>query len=145
MADELLKHHNLNDWYFKFDTTKRRFWCCNYKKKFISISHHLAKINDEKIVKDTILHEIAHALAWHSSGHWKEWRKIAIEIWCNWKRCYWNEVIQAKMKYTAKCNNCKKSFQVQRKRKSACKECCVNFNLGKFSQKFMIIFEENLD
>ena len=125
LADELLKKHNLNDWYFKFDSAKRRFWCCNYSKKFISISHYLAKINTEEIVVDTILHEIAHALAGIDAKHWPKWKQIAKKIWCTWNRCYWEEVNQAKMKYTAKCNNCKK------------------FNWWKFSRDFMIIFKEN--
>lgn len=144
LADKLLKKYNLHDWDFTFDRAKKRFWSCNYSRKVITISNHLAKINSEELVKNTILHEIAHAICGKDEWHWKKWKEIAKKIGCDWVRCYWDEVNQVKMKYTAKCKNCEKSFQTSRKRKLiACKNCCEKFNNWKFSHDFIFEFIEN--
>ena len=49
---------------FKFDHAKRRFGCCNYTRKTISLSKHLCEANLNQLhgkITDTILHELAHA------------------------------------------------------------------------------------
>ena len=59
-------------------------------------------------VKNTILHEIAHALDFcirGKSAHDYIWKSIAIEIGCDGKRCYdVNEEVKEKLyKYVAIC------------------------------------------
>ena len=86
--------HGLDDWHFRFDRATRRFGCCNHKSKTISLSGHLVSLNDKRDVRDTILHEIAHALAGPKvRPHGREWRQIAIRIGCNGRRCYGHEVL----------------------------------------------------
>ncbi len=144
LAWDLLKEHDLNSWHFKFDRAKLRFGKCDFRKKEISISKHLTALNDEDVVQNTLLHEIAHALAGHKAGHGAKWKTITIEIGGTPERCFSNTKVKLpNMKFTAKCGTCSKEFQASRKRKIACKACCQNFNNGKYSAKFEIIFTEN--
>jgi len=106
----LMNEHGLLDdgWKFKLDGAKRRFGLCMYRTKVISLSKALVELNEFDQVKDTILHEIAHALVGAGHGHDNVWRRKALEIGCNGKRCYSaKEVTRVKGKYIAICNTCK--------------------------------------
>jgi len=63
LAVTLMQQHGLVGWTFKFDHARRRFGCCNFTRRTISLSRPLTFLNDDAEVRDTILHEIAHALA----------------------------------------------------------------------------------
>lgn len=93
MARQLFAEHNLKGWIFKFDSAKRRFGQCNYGRKIISMSRHLTELNDEKQVVDTLLHEIAHALAGIGTYHGPAWKRVAKEIGCNAERCYDSQTV----------------------------------------------------
>lgn len=62
LAELWIEHHNLVGWSFEFDNAQKRFGCCNFNKKRITLSRILTTLNSEAEVEDTILHEIAHAL-----------------------------------------------------------------------------------
>jgi predicted metal-dependent hydrolase len=79
VAIELMVHHGLVDWTFKFDGSKRRFGQCNETDKQISLSRKLTFLNTPERVKRTIVHEIAHALT-PRHGHDKVWKEKCIEI-----------------------------------------------------------------
>ena len=87
LALMLMKQFHLNDWKFEFDYHKTRFGVCMYRTKTISMSRLLTILNEENIVKDTILHEIAHALVPYD-GHGKKWRNVCCAIGCKPKACY---------------------------------------------------------
>lgn len=148
LAEELMYNHGLLDWKFCFDRAKKRFGRCDYTKKQISISASLTQLNSEEHVKDTILHEIAHALAGYEAGHGPKWKEIITQIGGKPNRCYGTEeIIIPKLKYTATCPQC--SFSLQRKTKPkpgkyiACVQCCKKYNKGKFTKKFVFVFAHN--
>jgi len=58
-------------------------------------------------------------------------------------RCYGEEIITPKLKYTAQCPQCKTEVQRKIKRAIACKSCCKKYNRNKFSTKFIFEFIEN--
>ena len=61
-VNRLLDHFKLaGRWTFLFDRAIRRFGNCNYTKRQISLSAKLTLLNDEPVVRETLLHEIAHA------------------------------------------------------------------------------------
>ena len=78
LALGLMREHRVpGDWLFEFDRSKVRFGRCHYGRKEISLSRHLVELNDEAEVRDTILHEIAHALGaglgmGRSGGGWRK-------------------------------------------------------------------------
>src|SRR5688572_16549717 len=90
LAHSLLRQHGLHDagWTFRFDHARRRFGSCRYRAKVVTLSRHLTFLNDEPQVRDTILHEIAHALAGHAAGHGDEWKRMCVTVGANPRRCY---------------------------------------------------------
>ena len=71
-------------WTGKLDNAVRRFGTCRYRRKQITLSRHLATINTDEETLDTVLHEIAHALAFvehgEDCGHDERWKAIAARI-----------------------------------------------------------------
>lgn len=75
----------LTDWQFGWDRARRRLGVCRLLEKSITISVHFVRANLEAPheIRDTILHEIAHALAWTRHGertHGPRWKQICREI-----------------------------------------------------------------
>jgi SprT protein len=87
-AKMLMVAHGVGDWTFKFDGAKKRAGQTKFATKTISLSRHLTSLMPVDEVRDTVLHEIAHALAGHAAGHGPEWQRIAKSIGCNGQRTY---------------------------------------------------------
>jgi hypothetical protein len=87
LAIMLMGQYHLEDWKFEFDYHNTRFGLCNYRTKTISMSRFLTYMNDVSVVQDTILHEIAHALAPYT-GHGPRWRQVCRAIGCKPRACY---------------------------------------------------------
>lgn len=87
LARDLMDQHGLKAWTFEFDDAVRRAGMCSYAKQRISLSAPLTRIHDEREVRDTILHEVAHALAGPKAKHGPAWREVAVRIGCSGRRC----------------------------------------------------------
>lgn len=85
MAFRLMSDHCLLvfGWTFKWNTRKRAYGLCSYRDKTIQLSKPLTAHMTEAEVKDTILHEIAHALVGPGHGHGKVWKAMARKIGAN--------------------------------------------------------------
>jgi predicted SprT family Zn-dependent metalloprotease len=92
LAVSLMRAHGLMGWTFAFDHARRRFGACRYRAKRITLSRHLAFLNGEEEVRDTILHEIAHALT-PGDGHGEKWKRKCLEIGAKPVRCYTDEAV----------------------------------------------------
>ena len=77
MAEDLLEHHGLQGWTVAYDGAKRRAGICRFGPKVLGLSAPLTALHSEAEVRDTILHEIAHAIAGPRHGHDATWRAIA--------------------------------------------------------------------
>lgn len=143
-AIEQLELHGLKGWQFEFDNAKRRLGCCKYRKKTISVSLPLIEsgnVSDE-MIKNTILHEIAHALVGPSHGHNKVWRRKALEIGCDGDRY---AKVNRLFNYISKCPNCNTEYtrlRLSNKVRHACTSCCNKYNQGRFSEKFLLIWHK---
>jgi len=141
LAISLMKEHGIFDWKFEFDNAKKRFGCCNYTNKTITLSAHLTEINEVLRVRNTILHEIAHALC-PQQGHNKIWKAKAIEIGCNGQRCYSTKDTETlKGNYTATCVGCGDVYQRFRKAKhsSSCRTCSGS----RYNEKYKLEWVKN--
>jgi SprT-like family len=87
MGRSLLHEHGLDGWRLVADRAKTRAGVCRYGRRQIGISAPLTALHDEAEVRDTILHEIAHALVGPEHGHDAVWRAKAIEIGSSGERC----------------------------------------------------------
>ena len=91
-AIQLMKQHGLHNWTFRFDHARRRFGSCRCRSKVITLSRPLTFLNEESQVRDTILHEIAHALA-PDDGHGAIWKAKCREIGADPRRTYTDEQV----------------------------------------------------
>ena len=121
-ATELMRQHGLIGWRIKLDHARRRAGQCDYNTKVISLSRLYVRAADKDHIRDTILHEIAHALVGPSHGHDAVWRKKAREIGCTAARCH--NLNFSKARWIMKCpNGC---FSVERHRRKSglvCSKC----------------------
>lgn len=79
-ADALIQLHLDDSWSFGFDNAKRRAGQCDYTRKRITVSRYLAARFDDDEIHQTLLHEVAHALAGHKAAHGPAWKRIAREL-----------------------------------------------------------------
>ena len=115
MATELMEAHGLVGWRIKFDHARRRAGQCDFSKKVISLSRLYVRVANKHHVRDTILHEIAHALVGPRHGHDAVWRQKAREIGCTATRCHTLDF--SKARWIMKCpNGC---FSVERHRRKS--------------------------
>jgi predicted SprT family Zn-dependent metalloprotease len=87
LARQLMDEHKLAGWLLELDQSKVRFGYCNYRRRVISLSAPLIILNNHDKVKDTILHEIAHALT-PDAFHGRKWRLTAQAIGARPIACY---------------------------------------------------------
>ncbi len=130
LARQLMELHGLTSWKFKFDRAKLRAGLCSYSRKCISLSIYYVNHNQDKPddVRDTILHEIAHALAGSEHGHDVVWKAICLRIGARPLRCYDSSIVEMpKGRWRAVCPGCSKEFRrhrrLRRYRTSYCLRC----------------------
>ena len=80
MARQLIDRHGLTDWTLAFSETRRRLGHCDYRDKVIRIALQHALGDADESIRDTVLHEIAHAIAGCEAGHGPLWKEIAQKI-----------------------------------------------------------------
>lgn len=74
----------LHDWSFGWDRAIRRLGCCRYQRRLITLSRHFVAHfiqSQPDLIRRTLLHEIAHALAYlyhRETGHGRFWK-----LYCN--------------------------------------------------------------
>jgi len=139
------------DWKFKWDNAVSRFGSCRYSGT-ITLSRVLTSLNNEDHVRDTILHEIAHAINYERHGrkifgkpHGKEWKEIAVEVGCDPTRCYDDTVVSPTSKYTVMCPKCGVLGTANRKSSNmnACGICCKNHNNNKWHYDYVLEYIVN--
>ena len=80
MARRLMDEHGLTDWTLAFGEARRRLGDCHFRHHVIRISRTHALAGSEEQIRDTVLHEIAHAIAGHEAGHGPLWKATARRI-----------------------------------------------------------------
>ena len=129
LARTLMREHGLStDWSFRFDRARRRFGSCRVREKLITLSRALTFMNSQAEVRDTILHEIAHALT-PGDGHGRPWKAKCRELGAKPVRCYGDESVVSPPRrpaaYIMGCQSC--DWWVDRRRRTrrklVCKTC----------------------
>lgn len=143
LARTLMNEHGLTNWTFQYDRSKRRFGVCRHSSRTIGLSAVLVELNDEERVRNTILHEIAHAVVGASHGHDRVWRAKAIEIGCDGKRCYDADAVkEPPAPWRGTCPGCGQEVQrhrlTEKAKGGACARCCR----GKFDPRFVLVWSK---
>jgi predicted SprT family Zn-dependent metalloprotease len=128
LARQLMHQHGLANWSFSFDHARRRFGRCDYTHRRITLSRSLTFLNPIEEVRDTLLHEIAHALA-PGAHHGPRWRAVCLQIGARPVRCYTDDKVISPPRrpagYQFGCPAC--NWWVPRhrasRRKFQCKKC----------------------
>ena len=134
VVSNLQKHGLLeHGWKFRWHNKKVALGTCIYNRKLIYLAEWYVELNDKDEVMDTILHEIAHALAYHrhgsvGRGHGRVWKSVCREIGAKPERCSKDKLNKPKNhhKYVDKC--CGTEYKRHRLRKNArysCPKCNV--------------------
>ena len=80
----------------------------------LGLSHYLIEMNDEPLVRNTILHEIAHIKCGNAAGHNYFWQSTARAIGCTGERCVSNTANFVKGSWVGVCPNCGKEYSKYR-------------------------------
>lgn len=105
LAIDLMREHRLVGWTFAFDKAVSRLGVTHFKTNTICLSAQPTELNPESQVRNTILHEIAHALVGPNHHHDFTWYAKAKAIGCTGDRCT-NSAIQVKGRWSVKCGYC---------------------------------------
>ena len=131
LAEDLLEHHGLTGWTVAFDGAKKRAGVCRFGPKVIGLSAPLTTLHSETEVHDTVLHEIAHALAGPSHGHDEAWRAIAVRIGSSGTRCVSPDSPRVEPPWLGTCPAGHTTGRHRRpERVMACAQCSRSFDLA---------------
>jgi predicted SprT family Zn-dependent metalloprotease len=114
LALELMTFHGLHGWSFRFNRRKRHLGVCFHAHRTIELSVYAVLLNPPDAVRDTILHEIAHALVGAEHGHGPVWKAKCLEIGAKPERLCHDAVMPAG-RWTATCGACRRVFTRHRR------------------------------
>lgn len=107
LAAKLMQDHGLTEqgWKFDFSTSSRRIAVCKFRIKTIEFSLHRLG-TDKAVIKDIILHEIAHALVGPGHGHDATWRAMCVRIGAKPNRLSSETVTSKGYNFEIHCTQC---------------------------------------
>lgn len=128
-AEALLRLHLDESWSFGFDHATRRAGQCNYTDKRITVSKHLAQRFDDDAIHQTLLHEVAHALAGPGTGHGPVWRRIADELGYVGGRTHDGPIADDRARWRGHCPVGHEYLRFRRPSKTvSCSKCARHFD-----------------
>jgi predicted SprT family Zn-dependent metalloprotease len=111
IASREMAKYGLHGWTFGFGDTKRRMGACHYRTKHIEIAEYYALHSPPETVLDTLLHEIAHAIAGAAARHGPVWKAIALRVGATPSACDASDAAVVKPgDWQAICPSCKKTI-----------------------------------
>jgi predicted SprT family Zn-dependent metalloprotease len=126
LARQLMTAHGLQHWTLGINRRKRALGLCRYDQRRIELSLYFLTSQDAAQVRDTILHEIAHALAGREAGHGPRWKAMCQKVGARPERCDKTAVVPAG-RWRAECPSCGQTFTRHRRpmrgRKYMCRHC----------------------
>lgn len=103
LAASLMEEYGL-DWDFGWDHARRRAGQTNYTHRKITLSKPLTLLCTDEQVRETILHEIAHALVGPGHGHGPVWKQMARRVGAQPRRLAAPDFPQAQAPWQAVCS-----------------------------------------
>lgn len=131
IARELMAKHLDDSWTLAFNSKLTALGQCNYTQKKILLSKPLTEVNNEQILREVVLHEIAHALTPSWAGHNSIWKEKCLEIGGTGKK-YGNREAYIIFTYVGTCPNGHKIYRKgrpSRKKLGSCAKCSPEFSL----------------
>jgi predicted SprT family Zn-dependent metalloprotease len=113
-ARRLMDAHGLHNWSFAYNRRKRSLGVCQFRRRRIELSIHLLEHNPAAEVRDTILHEIAHALVGPGHGHDRVWKEMCRKVGARPERIA-HEAHMPPGRWQAGCGACGKVYHRHRR------------------------------
>lgn len=95
LARALMAEHLDRSWRFEWDHARRRGGSTSWHPNRITMSRYLVPLWSEDQVRNTMLHEIAHALVGAEYGHGVTWQRTARMLGCDASRTHDNATAPA--------------------------------------------------
>jgi predicted SprT family Zn-dependent metalloprotease len=105
LARELLATHGLTGWTFRFNRSKVNLGLCKYGPRTIELSVFFVERNSDKAIRETLLHEVAHALVGPGHGHGAAWKAMCPRVGAKPERLSFEAEMPAG-RWQAVCGNC---------------------------------------
>jgi predicted SprT family Zn-dependent metalloprotease len=119
IARRELARHGLHGWTFDLSNAKRRLGVCNYRRKRIEVAEYYARNSPPETVLDTLLHEIAHAIAGPAAKHGSQWKAVAVRLGATPRSCETaGQVVVEPGDWQATCPACEKTVHLYRRPRS---------------------------
>jgi predicted SprT family Zn-dependent metalloprotease len=109
----VMRSFGLDGWQFQFNGRKTAMGLCRHQHRTIALSTHMIERNPPEEIRETLLHEIAHALVGPQHGHDAVWKAKALEVGAQPERCGWGEMPEGR--WRALCNSCGDRFYRHRR------------------------------
>ena len=144
LARNLMEVHGLetsgpDGWQFRWSNARSQAGSCNHRTRVIRLSRPFAELWGPEGMRDTILHEIAHALAGHKAGHGPAWRAVCLRIGAAPERCIPADAELPEMRYTGTCPN----GHVTQKQRIPARERSCGHCTPRFDRRYLITWTEN--
>ena len=114
-------------WTFGFDLSTARAGVCRYRETRIDLSVSYCLRATRADIKNTLLHEIAHAIVGAEHGHNAAWQRKARQLGCTAERCH--DVTHTVARWVGECG-CRRWFRQRLSRRlrhgAICKACGRN-------------------
>ena len=131
LARTILDEHGLRDWTVGLDRAKTRAGATHFARRRITLSAPLTRVHDQALVRDTILHEVAHALVGPAHGHDRVWKAKAREVGASDSRCFSSEEAAALAPFVGVCPA---GHEIRRHKRPTrlvtCAQCSARFDLA---------------
>lgn len=128
-AHALIQEHLDDSWSFSFDHARTRAGACHWTQRRITVSRHLAARWSDEEVHQTLLHEVAHALAGPDAAHGSQWRHIADRLGYTGQRTHSNPTADDLAPWIGSCPGGHLFYRHRRPtRPLACGKCARRFD-----------------
>jgi predicted SprT family Zn-dependent metalloprotease len=109
LALSLMDQHNLlqGGWTFSFMDRASVCGLCRHTRRQIQLSVYYVEHNADSDIRNTILHEIAHAIC-PEHGHGRQWKLTAMSVGARPETCARPEIIVKPGRYQGTCEDCQK-------------------------------------
>lgn len=130
LARSLMEEADVGDWDLAFDRARRRAGQTDHARRRITLSRHLMSLYDEDQVRETVLHEIAHARVGPRHGHDAVWAAEATRLGATGRRLIDAQAPRLRGRWVGRCPA---DHEVDRMRRPAspvsCSRCAPRFSL----------------
>ena len=129
LCQEALVAYNLSGWEVRWDRAKRRAGYCSHRDKAISFSRVLVPLYPVEVLRDVVLHEVAHAIAGPRAAHGAAWKKVAQELGATPKAMLPNWLPAPPAEWVGRCPRCnaERKLHASPRRVVACGRCSKTF------------------